>query len=224
MSKLAEALAAAPWTAGLTPEQRARVTKDTFAREFSEGSYVCRKGDMAKHWNGVLTGLVKIGTVSSSGKLTSFSGVPAGGWFGEGSLCKGGTWRFDAVALRDSEVACVPLSTFSWLLDTSAPFARFLLEHVNERLGQAMGVIESGRLLGPDGRVAQCLASMFIPTLYPSTGLELRISQEEIGHLVGLSRPRVNQALQLLQDKGILRIERVGITIRDLEGLRRFEE
>jgi len=83
--------------------------------------------------------------------------------------------------------------------------------------------MECGRLLGSDGRVAQCLASLFNPILYPGIGSVLRISQEEIGHLVGLSRPRVNQALKLLQERELLRIERVGITILDLERLRRFE-
>jgi len=46
----------------------------------------------------------------------------------------------------------------------------------------------------------------------------------EQGASVGLSRPRVNQALKLLQERELLRIERVGITILDLERLRRFEE
>ena len=223
MSKLAQALASAAWGAVLTPEQRSRVERDTFAREMPEGTYVCRKGDAASHWNGVLDGLVKVATVSPSGKLTTFSGIPVGGWFGEGSLCKEEAWRFDAIALRDSEVAYMPRSTFLWLLDNNARFARFLLEHVNERLGQAMGLIECARLLGPDGRVAHCLASLFNPKLYPDTGPVLRISQEEIGHLVGLSRPRVNQALKVMEERALLRIERVGITILDLDGLRQFE-
>jgi CRP/FNR family transcriptional regulator, cyclic AMP receptor protein len=222
MSTLAQALAAAAWMRALTPDERSRVERDTFARDVPEGGYVCRKGEPAKHWNGVLSGLLKVTTLSQAGKITTFSGIPAGGWFGEGSLCKEEAWRFDAVALRGSVVALMPRATFLWLLDRNAAFARYLLEHVNARLGQAMAIIESARLLGPDARVAQCIASLFDPTLYPATGRELRISQEEIGHLVGLSRPRVNQALQLLQEKGLLKIERVGITIVDLQQLRMF--
>src|SRR5437867_9910010 len=153
-----------------------------------------------------LIGLVKVAAVSLGGKLTTFSGVPAGGWFGEGSICREKAC-FDAIALRDSEVAYMPRSTFLWLLENNAQFGRFLLIHVSERLGQAMRIIECGRLLGPDGRVAQCLASLFNPILYPGIGSVLRISQEEIGHLVGLSRPRVNQALKLLQERELLRIE-----------------
>ena len=53
-------------------------------------------------------------------------GVSNGGWFGEGSVLKGGHWRFDAVALRASTIALVPRATFEWLLGSSFAFNRFL--------------------------------------------------------------------------------------------------
>jgi DNA-binding GntR family transcriptional regulator len=65
----------------------------------------------------------------------------------------------------------------------------------------------------------------FLPTPSAfSLGLRLRshlqISQEEIGHLSGLSRQRVNHALHVLQEAGLLRVEHIGITVVDLDGLR----
>jgi hypothetical protein len=87
-----------------------------------------------------------------------------------------------------------------------------------------MSIIEHQRLLGPDGRVARCLASLLNPTLYPGVGLTLHISQEEIGLLVGLSRQRVNQALRHLQEHHLLRTDHLSMTILDLDGLRRFED
>jgi CRP/FNR family cyclic AMP-dependent transcriptional regulator len=51
----------------------------------------------------------------------------------------------------------------------------------------------------------------------------LQISQEEIGNLVGLSRQRVNRALKLLEDAGLLRVDYGGITVRDVGGLFRFK-
>ena len=127
------------------------------------------------------------------------------------------------VELRDSVVAFMPRATFAWLLDTSMPFNRFLLTQLNERLGQFIGMVEHDRLLGPDARLARCLASMFNPHLYPGIGPSLRISQEEIAQLAGLSRQRANQALQRLEQAGLLRIEYGGITVTDLEGLRRLD-
>jgi DNA-binding GntR family transcriptional regulator len=50
----------------------------------------------------------------------------------------------------------------------------------------------------------------------------IEVSQEEIGHLAGISRQRVNQALQTLQQAGLLHVEYGSIVIEDLDGLRRY--
>jgi len=39
--------------------------------------------------------------------------------------------------------------------------------------------------------VARSLAALFHPLLYPGVGTLLRITQQELGYLVGLSRQRV---------------------------------
>jgi CRP/FNR family transcriptional regulator, cyclic AMP receptor protein len=223
MPTLNEMIAQSKWADVLTPEERSVVEAQTIARSVAKGNYVCRKGEPVEHWIGVVDGLVKIATVSSQGKLATFSGVPTGGWFGEGSLLKNQPRFYDAIALRRSEIAYLPRPVFQWLLTNNNQFTRFLLVQLNERLAQAMALIEHQRLLGADGRVAQCLAGLFNPILYPGIGATLEISQEEIGLLVGLSRQRVNQALQLLHEKQLLRIERLGVTILDLAQLRRFE-
>jgi CRP-like cAMP-binding protein len=224
MHALTELAAASSWANVLSSKERDRVDRDAVVRTVRKGDHVCRKGEPVQHWIGVLKGLVTIETVSSQGKLAAFAGIPAGGWFGEGSLLKDEPRHYDAVALRDCLIAYVPRSTFHTLLAENTQFGRFLLLQLNERLGLAMSIIEHQRLLGPDGRVAQCLASLLNPTLYPGLGPTLRISQEEIGLLVGLSRQRVNEALKCLQVRHLLRTERLGMTILDLNGLRRFED
>jgi CRP-like cAMP-binding protein len=84
--------------------------------------------------------------------------------------------------------------------------------------------MEHERLLDTDARLARCLASMFNPVLYPGISREIKISQEEIGFLAGISRQRVNQALRKLEDAALLRIDYGSITILDLDGLRCFGE
>ena len=114
----------------------------------------------------------------------------------------------------------MPRDSFHWLLSNSIPFNRFILDQLNERLAQMIALLDSDRLRDPEARVAQCLASLFNAQLYPDTDSHLQISQEEIGHLSGLSRQRVNHALHVLQGAGLLRVEHIGITIVDLDGLR----
>ena len=52
--------------------------------------------------------------------------------------------------------------------------------------------------------LARCLAGMFNPILYPGSKPHLPVSQEEIAQLAGLSRQRANQALQRLEQAGLL--------------------
>lgn len=219
---LAQALRATRWARGLTPEQFARVCAETTERAVPAGGYIARKGEPVDAWLGVIEGLVKINADSAAGKSVTFAGVTTGGWLGEGSMLKNEARRYDVVALRDSRVAFLPRATFEWLLDNSIPFNRFLLEQLNERLGQFIAMVEHDRLLDIDARVARCLAALYNPVLYPGTSAVLQISQEEVGYLSGASRQRVNQALQVLEREHLLKVEYGGITILDVEGLRSF--
>ncbi|HEX8962430.1 MAG TPA: Crp/Fnr family transcriptional regulator [Rhodocyclaceae bacterium] len=219
---LAEALRSSRWAAGLTPAEAERVEKGTFERHVPAGGFICRKGEPVDCWFGIIQGLAKMSSDWVSGKTATYTGIPAGGWFGEGSVLKDEPRRYDVIALRDTRVACMRRDTFLWLLDHSIPFNRFLLAQLNERLGQFIGLLESERLLDTDTRVARCLAGLFNPILYPGLGPQLSVSQEEIGYLAGVSRQRVNRSLKALEDGGFLSVEYGGITIRDLDGLRRF--
>jgi CRP-like cAMP-binding protein len=222
-STRAELLQGAPWVAALTDELRRRVFAESRVAKVNTRNFVCRRDEVAENWIGVLRGLVKIVTITPEGQSTSFIGVPSGGWFGEGSLLKNEARRYDGIALRDSTIAYVPRRTFMLLLDSSTAFNRFLLDQLNERLGQFVAMVEYDRLLGPDAKVAKELAGLCNPVLYPGIGNRLPISQEEIAQLVGLSRQRVNKALRRLEKRGLVRLGYKDLTILDLDGLRHFD-
>lgn len=219
---LAEVLRNCRWACDLSDAELARVEAGIFERAIPAGHYACRKGEPVEHWLGVIDGLLKVSSDLDSGKTATLTGVSPGGWLGEGSMLKTEPRKYDAVALRDSRVAYMRRETFQWLLDHSIGFNRYLLIQLNERLGQFIGLLESERLLDTDARVARCLASLFNPVLYPSLGRHLAISQAELGYLAGVSRQRVNRSLKVLEEAGCLSVEYGGISIQDLNGLRRF--
>ncbi|MBC3877766.1 Crp/Fnr family transcriptional regulator [Undibacterium sp. FT79W] len=223
-SELKQGLAKTMWAHMLAPDHVQKVEDEIIERFIPAGGYVCRKGDPVDHWMGVLDGFLKMSSISPEGKTVTFSCMLAGGWFGEGSLLKTEPRRYDVVALRDTRVAYMPRSTFTFLLDNSIPFNRFLLHQLNERLGLFISLVEYDRMLDPDTRVARCLAAMFNPYLNPGSSMQLQISQEEIGYISSVSRQRANQALQLLEKKQLLSVDYGGITILNLEGLRRYPE
>ena len=215
-------LRASLWARSLSPAQLARVEEETVVRDLPVGVPVCRKGEPVEHWIGLVDGLVKMTSVSPEGKTTTFTGVTSGGWFGEGSLLKDKTRKYDVVTLRECRVAYMPRSTFEWLLDSDIGFNRFLLMQLNERLAQFIAMVEYERLLEPDARVARSLAGLFNPILYPDQATEVQLSQEEVGYLSGVSRQRANQALKKLEDAGLVKIEYGRIRILDLDGLRNY--
>ena len=210
------------WAQALSAEDFARAREGTIERLVPGGGYVCRKGEPVDPWHGVIEGLVKMSSDWLTGKTASFTGIAAGGWFGEGSVLKDEPRRYDMVALRDSRIACMRRETFHWLLDHNIAFNRFVINQINERLGLFIGLLESHRLLDADARVARTMAALFHPVLQPGIESRIAISQEEIGYLAGISRQRANRALRTLEDAGFLTTEYGGITVLDLEGLRRF--
>jgi len=213
-------LAGIPWLGLLDlPEQEAARTA-LKAATAQAGDLLCRIGRPPTYWFGVIDGLLKMSNDESLGPPITFTGVPPGAWFGEGTLLKHEPYRYNIQALRRSNVAGLPIQTFHMLLETSLPFTRFVLGQINERLGQFIAAREIDRLNDTDSRVARGLAAMFHPVLYPGVGKLLRITQTELGYVVGLSRQRVNEALQALQGSGLIRIEYGGLRVLDLEALR----
>jgi CRP/FNR family transcriptional regulator, cyclic AMP receptor protein len=213
-------LASIPWLKVLTPEHREQAIARLKVSDAMPGDYVCRIGRPVTYWFGVVDGLLKMSTVSAQGQAMTFLGLPPGGWFGEGTVLKRESYRYNIEALRRSVVAGLPVDTFHWLLDHSIGFNRFVMNQLNERLGQFIAAREVDRLNNPDVRVARSLAALFNPVLYPGVGEVLRITQQELAYLVGLSRQRVNEALAVLQAQSTIRVEYGGVRILDLDALR----
>lgn len=212
-----------PWLKGLSVEERERAQGDLMVTQAQMGDYVCRIGRPVTYWFGLIEGLLKMSNDDSQGPQITFTGVAPGGWFGEGTVLKHEPYRYNIQALRKSLVAGIPVATFDWLLDHSIGFNRFVMNQLNERLGQFIAAREIDRINNPDLRVARNLAALFHPLLYPNVGGVLSTTQQELAYLVGLSRQRVNEALTTLSAKGWIRVEYGGVRMLDLQALRSGE-
>ena len=171
------------------------------------------RGDHFDYWTGIVTGLARMGIVSRGGKATSFTGLTAGAWFGEGTVLKN-----EAAALRCGGVA-------RHASGDDGP--RHLLLAVREqRRVQPLPGRATQRASRPVHRRAgiwphagchrpprALIASLFNPILYPDLTRHLEITQEEIGALSGISRQNANQCLKRLEKEGLLRLEYGGVTI-----------
>ncbi len=210
------------WASALSHADLEHVLGSMQERQFARGGCIARAGELVEHWMALIDGFAKMSVASEDGRVSTLTGVSAGVWFGEGSLFKHEARRYDVFALRPARVALMPRRTFEWLRGTSVPFNHYLQDLLNARLSLFIGALEHERLLDTDARVANCLASLFNPELYPHAPRFLDVGQIEIGLLANVSRQRVNVALQRFQALGLIRLEKRGLTVLDPAGLRGY--
>ena len=210
----AQFLAMQPWFRTLAAEHQQRLAGACSTLQGSKGQVLLHAGSEVKGWYAVITGLVKLQSESAQGRRQAFLGIPGGEWFGEGSVLKTEPRRYDVIALRDTELLCMPRPMFEELRRTSLPFCQSLIEQFNMRLGQAMTIIEAMRLRSPDQRVAMYLSR----TLWRGSR-RVALSQEELGILAGLSRQTVNGVLKEFERRGLVSLEFGRVDILDEAGL-----
>ncbi|MEO6016632.1 MAG: cyclic nucleotide-binding domain-containing protein, partial [Polaromonas sp.] len=73
-----------PWLGLLRAEERARAVAQLQVGDAAPGDYVARVGKPVTYWFGVVEGLLKMSSDNAQGMTMTFTGVPPGGWFGEG--------------------------------------------------------------------------------------------------------------------------------------------
>jgi CRP-like cAMP-binding protein len=213
-------LASIPWLQVLQDEDQAWVSEQIMVGDALAGDVVCRIGKAPTYWFGVVQGLLKMSADNAQGDSFTYAGLSAGGWFGEGTVIKREPYRYNVQALRPSVVAGLPIESFHRLLEQSIGFNRFVMNQLNERLGQFIAAREIDRMTNPDTRVARSLAALFNPVLFPGVGEVLQITQQELAYLVGLSRQRVNVALQHLVAHGWIKVTYGGVRVINLNALR----
>lgn len=203
-----------PWFAEMPPAGQARVTDSVFTLKGAKGDVMLHAGDVVQGWYAVLSGLVKLQSSSSQGRRSAYLGIPGGEWFGEGAAMKQEARRYDVIALRETELLCLPCAQFQRLRAASLTFNQALADQLNMRLGQAMAIIETMRLRTPEQRVA-----MYLGRLLWHGPRQLSLSQEELGILAGLSRQTVNLVLKGLEQRGLVSLEFGRVSILDDQGL-----
>ena len=92
----------APTSPGCTASKRTRSERalaDLKVVKVEPGELLCRVGRPVTYWFGVIDGLLKTSNDSAQGIPITFTGLPPGGWFGEGTVIKREAYRYNIEAL-----------------------------------------------------------------------------------------------------------------------------
>ena len=195
-----------PWYHALSPELRSLVMQTATERVAETGEYIARAGTPCTDWYGLMQGFLQMYVTGARGAETTLYCLREGEWGGEGSLLKGELRRYDLRALTPARLCTIPLKTFELLRNSSIEFNHFLCVIMNARMGVFVGMLEATRLLGPEMRVAKAL--MMLADSQASGAQEISIPQHQLALMCGLSRQRVNMALNKLKQAELVRSER----------------
>jgi CRP/FNR family transcriptional regulator, cyclic AMP receptor protein len=70
----------AAWSRDLNEREIELARAGVVEKTFKANEFICMRGDHFDYWIGVVTGLVRIGSVSRDGKAVSYTGLTAGAW------------------------------------------------------------------------------------------------------------------------------------------------
>ena len=210
---------------GLTSTQLEWVAQRAHRRVFEAGRNVLTIEQPGEAVYIILHGTVKI-HIEQGQRDVIVSILGAGDLLGEMSLIDSVGRSASAVTLEDSLLLWMDKLTFNYLLDNFTAVARNLVRILSARVRLSDQLIQALATLDVNGRVARQLlafAEKYGHEKDGATQIRIMLTQSDIADLVGASRKRVNQAMVLFKERGLIDTDHEGrIAIKDAERLAYF--
>ena len=185
------------------------------------------KGDPGIGLMGVITGRVQISSQSAEGKEIVLNIIGAGGVFGELALLDGAPRTADATTIEPTELLVLDRRDFLPFLQRNPEVGLALLRVVAGRLRQTSQQLEDIIFLRLPSLLAKrllWLAETCGHEVAEGCLIDMRLSQQQLANLVGVTRESVNKQLQEWRDAEIIAMRNRQILILNEDALRRLSE
>jgi CRP/FNR family cyclic AMP-dependent transcriptional regulator len=209
---------------GMTPAQLDWVSQRAHRRNFETGRNVLTIEQPGEAVYIILHGTVKI-YVEQGERDVILAILGAGDLLGEMSLIDSIGRSASAVTLENTLMLWMDKTTFTYMLDNFPPVARNLVKILSARVRLSDQLIQALATLDVNGRVARQLlafAEKYGREKDGVTQIRITLTQGDIADLVGASRKRVNQAMVLFKEQGLIEDVEGRIAVIDSEGLARY--
>jgi CRP/FNR family cyclic AMP-dependent transcriptional regulator len=218
-----EALSTIPFFAGLDRAALERVAAGMRTRRFRRGEVIFHIGDPGDALFVIVDGEVKISLPSETGDEAILATLRVGHVFGELALLDGAPRSASATAISATETVVLPRDRFRELIATEAGVRDALLASIAGELRRLTTHVEELHFLDITGRLAARLVRLAQEggTRGGDGAIRLRsnLTQGDLAAMVGCTRQSVNKLLGQFTDDGLIRLDREGIVVTDLDGL-----
>lgn len=188
-----------------------------------KGEILFRQGDEGTALYIIMQGRIKISLSRRMEKVT-LAILGQGEFLGEMALLDDQPRSADAVALENSHLYALNRKDFLSFLFNKDIAVRAILRSLSIRLRKTDDLLAEMCFLSLSARLAKRLVELVEsqgPNEKNCRECTLKISQQELGDILGVSRESINKELKTLRDKGILATARNFIEVYDLESLKK---
>lgn len=155
----------------------------------------------------VLSGRIKISTISAAGKETVLCFMGPGDVLGEIAVLDGDTRTATATVIEEARVLSLAQAPFYGFLQEHPEIALNIIRVLCGRLRQTDTFVEEMTTLQAGPRLARALlrlADQYGKEDENGILLDIKLSQSNLGAHAGLMRENVNRQLKMWEDEGVL--------------------
>ncbi len=211
---------------GLEPQRRQALLTRVQLKKYAAGEQIFMMGDAGDSMMAVVSGAVRISVPSEKGKEVVLAIMYSGDFFGEIAMLDGRERSADAKAMTAASLAILQRRDVLSVLKDQPDASLSIIDMLCGRLRRTTRQMAEVTLLELPVRLARALLRMRT-TQSMADGKEMvqvKLSQRELGNLVGATRESVNKCLREWQRHGVVRVDGTVITIRDCSSLEALSE
>jgi len=212
---------------GVAPSVLDGLLKFATVKHFKPGEEMFAKGDTGSALYGVLSGRVCIYTVSSVGEEIFLNILDPGEIFGEIALLDGGPRTASARAMTAVDLLQIQREHLLPFLRANPELSVSMLSVLCGRIRMNVEFIEDAIFLHLPARLAKRLQTLGEQHGKPDPRgirIDLKLSQQDLAHMVGATRERVNRELSLLREDGVIAMDEGMIVICKPDRLKELQK
>ncbi len=205
-----------PLFSDLHREQLQPLARALEQRAYGKGDIILHQGAPGDSLYIIISGRVRIYTLTVDGHELSVGIYDQGDFFGEMALLSGGPRSAYVEALQPTQVLMLHQQAFRSHLLSNPLAAVHIIETLSQRLRRATKSAEALISLNVSQRIARRLLELverYGVVQEEGVLIDLDLSQEAIASLVGTTRESANRALSSMREQGIVQVERVRIRV-----------
>jgi CRP/FNR family transcriptional regulator, cyclic AMP receptor protein len=212
-----------PLFASLSEADQQNLTNLLRRKHLGKGEILFQQGDEGTALYIIVQGRIKISLSRRMDNVT-LAILGQGEFLGEMALLDDLPRSADAIALEDSLLYVLNRKDFLSFLTNNGHTVNAILNSLSRRLRKTDDQVAEMCFLNLSSRLAKRLVEL-AETQEPEEGnpnaYDLKISQQELGNILGVSRESINKELKLLRNKGVVSTSRNSIHILDFDSLKK---